>query len=169
VNPYVRERINRKLDTLGDERLYQVLDYVEFLESRYAEKAPTPVNVLQRFTEGVEDKLRAGGVAVSTISETMGLLNRAVGVLNGVAQSTMSVAGDALTAARTAVEQVGAPEAPSAAHRPPSATTSAAAAAPAPAPAPATTAAAAAGTPPAAAPHTSPSPHAPQTPRTDGT
>ncbi len=109
MNHYVRDRIHRKLDTLSDERLYQVLDYVEFLEARYAEKPAAPVNVLQRFAEGVEDKLRAGGVAVTTISETMGLLNRAVGVLNGVAQTTMSVAGDVVTAARTAVEQVGAP------------------------------------------------------------
>ena len=109
MNPYVRDRINRKLDALGDERLYQVLDYVEFLESRYAEKPAAATNMLQRFAEGVEDKLRAGGVAISTVSETMGLLNRAVGVLNGVAQTTMSVAGDVVTAARSAVDQVGAP------------------------------------------------------------
>ena len=112
MNPYVRDRINRKLDALGDERLYQVLDYVEFLESRYAEKPVVATNMLQRFAEGVEDKLRAGGVAISTVSETMGLLNRAVGVLNGVAQTTMNVAGDVVTAARTAVDQVGAPPPP---------------------------------------------------------
>jgi hypothetical protein len=112
VNPYVRDRIHRKLETLSDERLYQVLDYVEFIEARYAEKPATPVNVLQRFAEGVEDKLRAGGLAVSTISETMGLLNRAVGVLNNVTQATMTVAGDVVTAARTAVDQVGAPPPP---------------------------------------------------------
>ncbi len=109
MNPYVRERINRKLDTLTDERLYQVLDYVEFLETKYAEKPAAVVNVFQRFAEGVEDKLRAGGVAVGTISETMGLLNRAVGVLNGVAQTTMSVATDVVNAAKTAADQVGAP------------------------------------------------------------
>lgn len=112
MNPYVRDRIHRKLETLSDERLYQVLDYVEFIEARYAEKPATPVNVLQRFAEGVEDKLRAGGLAVSTISETMGLLNRAVGVLNNVTQATMTVAGDVVTAARTAVDQVGAPVPP---------------------------------------------------------
>ena len=121
VNPYVRDRINRKLDSLGDERLYQVLDYVEFLESRYAEKPAAPVNVFQRFAEGVEDKLRAGGVAISTVSETMGLLNRAVGVLNGVAQTTMSVAGEVVSAARTAVDQVGAPPPPPPAVQPPAA------------------------------------------------
>ena len=112
MNPYVRDRIHRKLETLSDERLYQVLDYVEFIEARYAEKSAAPVNVLQRFAEGVEDKLRAGGVAVTTISETMGLLNRAVGVLNGVAQSTMSMAGDVVSVARSAVDQVGAPAPP---------------------------------------------------------
>jgi len=109
MNPYVRERINRKLDTLTDERLYQVLDFVEFVETKYAEKPATVVNVFQRFAEGVEDKLRAGGVAVGTISETMGLMNRAMGVLNGVAQTTMSVASDVVNAARTAADQVGAP------------------------------------------------------------
>ncbi len=115
MNPYVRERINRKLDTLNDERLYQVLDYVEFLEAKYAEKPVSAVNVFTRFAEGVEDKLRSGGVAVSTISDTMGLLNRAMGALNGVAQSTMSVASDVVQAAKTAADQVGAPAAPPAA------------------------------------------------------
>jgi hypothetical protein len=111
MNPYVRERITRKLDTLSDERLYQILDYVEFLDSKYAEKSASAANVFTRFAEGVEDKLRAGGVAVSTVAETMGFLNKAMGVLNGVAQTTMSVAGDVVNAAKTAADQVGAPPA----------------------------------------------------------
>ncbi|MEO7521332.1 MAG: hypothetical protein ABIW79_05900 [Gemmatimonas sp.] len=109
MNPYVRDRIARKLDTLSDERLYQVLDYAEFLEGKYAEKAPSPVNVFQRFAEGVEDKLRAGGLAVSTVSETMGFLNKAMGVLNGVAQSTVAVGRDVVSAAKNAADSVGAP------------------------------------------------------------
>ncbi len=109
MNPYVRDRIARKLDTLSDERLYQVLDYVEFLETKYAEKPVTVTNVFTRFAEGVEDKLRSGGVAVGTISETMGFLNKAMGVLNGVAQTTLTVASDVVTAAKTAADQVGAP------------------------------------------------------------
>ena len=39
MNEHLRDRILRKLETLSDERGYQVLDYVEFLESRYAERA----------------------------------------------------------------------------------------------------------------------------------
>jgi hypothetical protein len=121
VNPYIRERIQRKLDTLSDDRLYQVLDYVEFLEAKYAERAASPVGLLQRFTEGVEDKMRAGGIAVSTITETMGLLNRATSMLSGVAQSTMSVASDVASAAARAVDQVGAPPAASPAGAQPNA------------------------------------------------
>lgn len=109
MNPYVRDRINRKLDTLSDERLYQVLDYVEFLEARYAEKPAAPTNVLQRFAEGVEDRLRAGGVAASTVAETMGLLGKAMNVLGGAAQTTMNVANDVVAKAKSAVDQVGAP------------------------------------------------------------
>ena len=108
MNPKLRDRLMRKLDTLSDERGYQVLDYVDFLESRYAEKAPTPVSLLQRFTEGVEDRMRTGGVSASTVVETMGLLNRAVGVLGGVAAAGMSVANDVASAGMTAANDVAA-------------------------------------------------------------
>ncbi|MEO7359523.1 MAG: hypothetical protein ABI120_04295 [Gemmatimonadaceae bacterium] len=109
MNPYIRDRIQRKLDTLSDERLYQVLDYVEFLEVKYAERAASPVSFFQRFTESVEDKMRVGGLSVGAITETVGILNKAANVLNGVAQSTMSVASDVASAAARAVDQVGAP------------------------------------------------------------
>ena len=129
MNPYVRDRLHRKLDTLSDERLYQILDYVEFLESKYAEKSAPVANVFTRFAEGVEDQLRAGGVAVSTVAETMGFLNKAMGVLNGVAQTTLTVAGDVVNAAKSAADQVGAPPPPPTAPAP----------TPAPTPAPSVT------------------------------
>ena len=99
MNQFLRDRILRKLDTLSDERLYQVLDYVEFLESKYAERQNPSVNVLQRFAEGVEDRLRAGRVSAATISETMNLMNKAMGVLSGVAAAGKSVANDIVGAA----------------------------------------------------------------------
>lgn len=111
MNPYIRDRIQRKLETLSDERLYQVLDYVEFLEVKYAERAASPVSFFQRFTESVEDKMRVGGLSVGAITETVGILNKAANVLNGVAQSTMSVASDVASAAARAVDQVSAPSA----------------------------------------------------------
>jgi hypothetical protein len=94
MNAPLRERISRKLETLSDERLYQVLDYVEFLESRYAQRQAPGSNVFQRFAETVEDRLRAGRVSASTIAETMTLMNKAMGVLSGVAAAGKSVAND---------------------------------------------------------------------------
>lgn len=109
MNPYVRDRINRKLETLSDERLYQILDYVEFLESKYAEKPAPVTNVFQKFTDGVEDTLRAGGLAAGTVVEAVGFLNKAMGVLNNVAQTTKTVATDVVSTARTVADQIGAP------------------------------------------------------------
>lgn len=99
MNPALRERILRHLDTLPDERAYQVLDYIEFLESKYAEKTATSASLFQRFTEGVEDTLRAGRISTTAIAETMGLLNKAAGVLEGVAAAGRSVASDIVSAA----------------------------------------------------------------------
>ena len=106
MSDHIRDRINRKLATLGEERLYQVLDYVEFLELRYGQPAanPTPANPLQRFADGVEDRLRAGGLAATTVSEAMGFLNKAVGVLNNVATAGKTVATDLASAAQRMAE-----------------------------------------------------------------
>jgi hypothetical protein len=108
MNQFLRDRILRKLDTLSDDRLYQVLDYVEFLESKYAERQNPSANVLQRFAETVEDRLRAGRVSAATISETMNLMNKAMGVLSGVAAAGKSVANDIVGAASSLTTTSGA-------------------------------------------------------------
>lgn len=94
MNEYLRDRILRKMETLSDERLYQVLDFVEFLETKYAEKPEAAPGIFTRFAEAVEDRLRAGQVSVSTITETMGMMNKAMGILGGVAAAGKSVAND---------------------------------------------------------------------------
>jgi hypothetical protein len=115
MNPHLRDRILRHVDSLPDEQAYQVLDYIEFLESRYAGKAASSASLFQRFTEGVEDTMRAGRVSTAAIAETMGLLNRAVGVLSGVAAAGKSVASDIVSAAsRASGRGEGAPAAPDA-------------------------------------------------------
>ena len=105
LSPHLRERLLRQLDTLSDERGYQVLDYVEFVTSKYGTKEPvSTANIFSRFTEGVEDTLRAGRVSATAISETMGLLNRAAGVLSGVAAAGKSVASDIVTGVTSTVK-----------------------------------------------------------------
>jgi hypothetical protein len=96
MHPHLRDRLLKKLEALGDERAYQVLDYVEFLESRYASHdAPAP-GLLERFSDGVEETLRAGRVSATTVAETMSLLNKAMGVLGGVAEAGKTAANSAV-------------------------------------------------------------------------
>ena len=127
MNPYLRDKLLQKLETMADERGYQVLDYVEFLESKYAERqtpaAAAAANPLSRFADAVEEKLRAGRVSASTIAETMSLMNKAVGVLNGAAAAGKSVASDLMTATSRVVDAAAA--AATSAATPPSGTTGA--------------------------------------------
>lgn len=109
MNPYLRDKVIQKLETLSDERGYQVLDYVEFLESRYADRsaaagAAAGSNPLSRFADAVEEKMRAGKVSASTIAETMGLMSKAMGVLNGAAAAGKSVANDLMSATSRVVD-----------------------------------------------------------------
>src|SRR4051812_25921071 len=94
MNEHLRQRIMRRLEALPDDRGYQILDYVEFLETRYAERAAPSANAFTKFTDAVEDKLRAGRVSASAIAETVGLMNRAASVLNGAVQATRSMANE---------------------------------------------------------------------------
>ena len=107
MNEHLRERIIRKIEALSDERGYQVLDYVEFLESKFAERQNPQGNAFTRFTEAVEDRMRAGRVSAAAIAETMGLLNRAANVLNGAVAAGKSVASDIVTVAQSAVSSTG--------------------------------------------------------------
>lgn len=92
MNDILRERLIRKLDTLPEEKIYQILDYIDFLESKYAPKLSTAPNPLKRFAEGVEDTLRAGKMSANVIGGTMSVMNKAVGVVTDVANAGKSVA-----------------------------------------------------------------------------
>ena len=92
MNDILRERLIRKLDTLPEEKIYQILDYIDFLESKYAPKVSAAPNPLKRFAEGVEDTLRAGKMSAGAIAGTMSVMNKAVGVVTGVANAGKSVA-----------------------------------------------------------------------------
>src|SRR3954466_10765851 len=104
MNEHLRDRILRKVEALSDERGYQVLDYVEFLESRYAERQSPNANTFTRFTEAIEDKLRAGKVSASAIAETVGFMNRAANVLNNAIDTGKTMANDLVDKARPAAE-----------------------------------------------------------------
>jgi len=87
MNDILRDRIMRKLSVLPDVQLYQILDYIEFMESKYAPgRAPRP-DGLQRFAERLEDGMRMRNVAPKVISGTVGMMGTARKVIMGVAEA----------------------------------------------------------------------------------
>ena len=95
MNEQLKQRILRRLESLADERGYQILDYVEFLESKYAERA-SPTNLLAKISEGIEDTMRAAKLPIKAISGTAGLMDSAGKVMKGVAAAAESVVDEAL-------------------------------------------------------------------------
>jgi len=91
MNEFLKNRIERKLEALSDERVYQVLDYVEFLESRYATQPPEPPSTFQKLAETVEDTLRAGRVSASAIKGTMDAMSAAGRMMSGLAAAGKAV------------------------------------------------------------------------------
>jgi len=112
MNDVLRERLIRKLDTLSEDRIYQLFDYIDFLESKYAPKPSTAQNPLKRFAEGVEDTLRAGRMSAGVIGGTMSVMNRAVGVLTDVANAGKSVATEIVEVASSVTSTRAQPAAP---------------------------------------------------------
>ena len=79
-----RKRVMRRLEALPDEQLYQVLDYIEFMEAKYARAAARTPDPFQRFAERVEDQMRVRSVAPKAVRGTMKLMSTAGKVLDGV-------------------------------------------------------------------------------------
>ena len=94
MNDVLAERIRRRLDTMSDEQAYQVLDYVEFLESKYAQRA-AGAPAFQKVAETLEDTLRAGRVPVNIIRGTMDAVGKAGKFLEGLAAAGKAAVEDA--------------------------------------------------------------------------
>jgi hypothetical protein len=61
-----------------------VLDFIEFLESKYARDLKVEATGLQKLAEGLEDKLRRKAVSPNTIREAFQLIAAADRVLSSV-------------------------------------------------------------------------------------
>lgn len=79
-----RKRIVRKLAELPEEQLYQVLDYIEFLELKYAREAGRSPDAFQRFAERLEDQMRVRSLAPKAMKGTMKVVSTAGKVIDGV-------------------------------------------------------------------------------------
>lgn len=96
MNDVLRKRLMRKLESLPEAQLYQALDFIEFLESRYAPGGSLveESSGLQRFAENLEDRLRRKAVSPATIREAFQLIASADRVLSDVANAGRQLLGD---------------------------------------------------------------------------
>ncbi len=94
MHDVLRQRLLRKIESLPDEQIYQVLDYIEFLESKYASTLAIEASGLQKFAEGLEDKLRRRAVSPNTIREAFQLISAADRVLSGVSSAGKQILRD---------------------------------------------------------------------------
>jgi hypothetical protein len=94
MHDVLRARFLRKLETLPEEQIYQALDFIEFLESKYASEAPAEPSGLQSFAEKLEDQLRKRTVSPSSLREAFQLISAADKVLSNVANVGKELLGD---------------------------------------------------------------------------
>ena len=87
MHDILKERLWRKLQSLPQEQVYQVLDYIEFLEARYAKEQAVRADPIQKFAERLEDGMRFRSVAPRVITGTVGLLGTARKVLQTVSDA----------------------------------------------------------------------------------
>lgn len=79
-----RKRLLRRLETLPEEQVYQVLDFIEFIEAKYAREAARRPDAFQQFAERVEDQMRVRSLAPRAMRGTMRVMSTAGKVLDGV-------------------------------------------------------------------------------------
>lgn len=94
MHDVLRTRLLRKIESLPEDQIYQVLDYIEFLESKYARDLEREASGLQRFAEGLEDRLRKRAVSPATLREAFQLISAADRALSGVARAGKQLLGD---------------------------------------------------------------------------
>jgi hypothetical protein len=97
MNDLLKQRIIRLLDAASDERGYQILDFAEFLDSKYAERSQ-PAGFLSKITATVENTMRAGKLPIQAITGTMGLMDSAAKVMKGLAAAGQAVVEEAVKA-----------------------------------------------------------------------
>jgi hypothetical protein len=113
MDDLLKQRITRLFESLDDEKAYQLLDYAEFLTSKYGQRSE-PDNLFARITATVESTMRAGKLPVQAITGTMNLMDSAAKVMKGLAAAGQAVVDEAVQAAEDAgresrVKRLGSP------------------------------------------------------------
>lgn len=103
MDDILMKRLVRRLERLPDEQAYRVLDYIEFLESKYG-AGERKDGVMDKIADGVQDAMRAVRLPSAAIRGTVGAMDTAARMMDRLAD-----------AGRAAVHEMGRkPEPPSA-------------------------------------------------------
>jgi len=94
MHDVLRTRLLRKLESLPEEQVYQILDYIEFLESKYARDLPAETSGLQSLAEKLEDQLRRRAVSPSSLREAFQLISAADKVLSNISNVGKEILGE---------------------------------------------------------------------------
>ena len=86
----LRARLLRHIEALPEAQVYQALDFVEFLSSKYARDVRQP-NAFERFTEVLEDMMRGQGLAFGTIKGALGVMGTAGRMMSGITEAGRAV------------------------------------------------------------------------------
>ena len=90
MNENLKTNIVQKLENLTDESGRQLLDYIEFLESRF-NRSSRERSTLERIAENVEGTLRSNPIGEAAIKGTGGIIDAAGSVARGVAAAGQAV------------------------------------------------------------------------------
>jgi hypothetical protein len=91
MHDVLRSRLIRHIEALPDEQVYQVLDYIEFLASKYNRAPAAEPGGIQRFTERLEDRMRMQGLAYGTIKGALGVMGTAGRMVSGLSEASKTV------------------------------------------------------------------------------
>jgi len=90
MNENLKTNIVQKLEILTDEAGRQLLDYIEFLESKF-NRSTRERSTLERLAENVEGTLRSNPFGEAAIKGTGGIIDAAGSVARGVAAAGQAV------------------------------------------------------------------------------
>ena len=91
MNENLKSKITRRLDDMTDEMGRQVLDYLEFLESKYNLSRRSPSTV-QKIAEGLEDRIGSVSVTDMATKGAAQMMDAASKIMEGLAAAGRVVA-----------------------------------------------------------------------------
>ncbi len=100
MNENLRDTLVRKLEHLPDETARQLLDYIEFLESKY-HRSVRERTTFERFADNIEETLSATRLSKAAVKGTAQVLDAAGSVMRGVVAAGQAVVSEIQSAGTT--------------------------------------------------------------------